>query len=169
MDDIDKKILTLLQDNDRISFAKIAELLGMAASSIHYRVKKMEKEGIIKKYSAIIDSAKVGYNTTAWLGLSVDPLRMREIAKEIAKYDEVQLVATSTGDHDLVIQVIEKSDRDLWNFVNEKVKTIPGIKSQMDVSSFIDVFKNSFEIKFNIQISKKPVLGKSASVGDFDE
>ncbi len=150
MDDIDKKILTLLQDNDRISFAKISKLLGMAPSSIHYRVRKMEKEGIIKKYCAIIDSAKVGYHTTAWLGLSLDPLRMRDIAEEIAKYDEVQLVATSTGDHDLVVQVIEKSDRDLWNFINKKIKTIPGVKSQMDVSSFIDLFKKSFEIKFDI-------------------
>jgi len=150
MDDIDKKILTLLQENDRISYAKIAELLGMAASSIHYRVRKMEKEGIIKKFSAIIDSAKVGYPTTAWLGISVDPLRMREIAEEIAKFDEVQLVATSTGDHDLVVQIIEKNDRDLWNFINQKIKTIIGIKSQMDVSNFIDVFKKSCDIKFNI-------------------
>jgi len=150
MDDIDKKILTFLQDNDRISFAKVAGLLGMAASSIHYRVKKMEKEGIIIKYSAIIDSAKVGHHTTAWLGLSVDPLRMREIAKEIAKYNKVQLVATSTGDHDLVVQIIEKNDRNLWNFINEKIKTIPGVKSKIDVSSFIDVFKNSFEIRFDI-------------------
>ncbi|MHA1669262.1 MAG: Lrp/AsnC family transcriptional regulator [Promethearchaeota archaeon] len=147
---MDKKILIILQKNNKISLAKIAELLGMAASSIHYRVRKMEKEGIIKKYSIIIDSVKVGYPTTAWLGISVEPLRMREIAKKMAEYDEVQLVATTTGDHDLVIQIIEESERDLWNFINEKIKTIPGVKSQIDVSCFIDVFKRSFEIKFNI-------------------
>lgn len=140
-----------MQEDGKISFAKMAKSLRMAASSIHNRVKKMEKEGIIKKYNAIIDSTKVGYPTTAWVGLSVDPLRMKEIANQIAKYDEIQIVASSIGDQDIVLQLAQANDKDLWRFINKKIKTILGVKSTMNVSSFIDVFKNTIEIKFKVE------------------
>lgn len=150
MDEIDKKILNLLQKDDKISYQAMSEELKMAASTIHNRVKRMKERGIIKQFSAIIDSQKVGYQTTAWLGLSVDPRRMKEIAEKIASYENVQVVAISSGDHDLVAQVISKDDKELWKFINSKIKTIEGVSTQMDVSGFIDVYKHSNNIQFKV-------------------
>ena len=148
MDNTDKKILDILQDNDKLSYYKIAKILNMATSTVHSRVKKMEKNGIIKSFSAIIEPAKVGYNTMAIIGLTVDAGKMSKVAQKISSYKEVQILSTSTGDHDLIALVIAKDEKSLWRFVNQRIKTLDGIKSRMDVSSFIDIYKNSHVIKF---------------------
>ena len=150
MDDIDKKILNILQNNFRISYKKLGKKVKMAASSVHNRVQKMLDKGIIKKEDTIVNPMKAGFNTIAMLGLSVDPLKMDEIAEKITTFKEVQLIATTTGDHDIVARVIAEDEKALWRFINEKVKTIDGIKSRMDVSSFIDIYKISYKINFEV-------------------
>ena len=151
MDDTDKKILNILQNNYRISFKDLGKKIGMAASSVHNRVQKMINVGIIKKEDTIIDPMKVGYETIATIGLSVDPLKMEGVAKIIAKYDEIQLVATTTGDHDIIVRVVERNEKSLWRFINEKIKIIEGIRPQMDVSSYIDVYKTDHKINLKIE------------------
>ena len=148
MDDVDKKILNLLQENYRISYQELSEKLGKAASTIHNRVQNMINEGIIKEFDTIIDPFKVGFDANAILGISVNPLRIHEVAKEIASFKQVQLVATSTGDHDIIVRVIETDEKSLWRFIKNKIKTIEGVKPQMDVSSFIDIYKMTHKIKF---------------------
>lgn len=149
MDKVDQKILSLLQKNDKISYTKLAKYLNLAASTVHNRVKNMEKKGIIKQYSAIINPDKVGYNARALLGITVNPEKMKDIAQKLATYEEVQLVAVSTGDHDIVVQIIAENEKTLWRFINTKIKSIDGIKSRMDVSSFIDVYKNTHIVGFD--------------------
>ena len=134
-------ILELLQNNSKITFKEIGEKLNMAASSIHHRVKKLEKNGVIQNYSININPFKVGYATIAILGLSVDPLKMKQVVKELSEFDEIQLVVTTSGDHDIVIQMMAETEKKMWRFINEHIKTIDGIKSNIDVSSFIDVAK----------------------------
>ena len=148
MDDIDKKILNILQNNYRISYKELGKKVMMAASSVHNRVQRMLDEGVIKKEDTIINPIKAGFETVAILGLSVDPLKLNEVAEKIASYNKVQLVGTTTGDHDIIASVIAKDEKSLWRFINEKIKTIDGIRSTMDVSSFIDIFKMTYKINF---------------------
>jgi Lrp/AsnC family transcriptional regulator for asnA, asnC and gidA len=148
MDLIDKKILNILQDDDKLSYHKIAKALNLSASTVHSRVKKMKQNGVIKRFSAIIEPLKVGFNSIAIIGLTTDANKMKEAAKTLSLCKEVQIVSTSTGDHDLIALVIAEDEKSLWRFINQKVKTIDGIQSRIDVSSFIDVFKFSHAIKF---------------------
>lgn len=150
MDNTDKKILNILQNNFQISYKDLGRKVKMAASSVHNRVQKMLDEGIIKKEDTIINPMKAGFDTIAILGLSVDPRKMDEVAESIASYEEVQLIATTTGDHDIVVRVFAENEKSLWRFINEKIKTIDGVKPQMDVSSFIDIFKMSHKIEFKV-------------------
>ncbi len=149
MDPIDKKILQIVQEDDKVQYQKIAEELGIGASTVHYRIKKLLKNGTIKSFSANIDPEKVGYTTTAVLGVNVDPLKMDEIAKKLASYDEVQVVATSSGDHDIIVQIIARDGKHLWHFINEKIKTIEGVEKKLHVSSFLDIYKRTNMIKFS--------------------
>jgi Lrp/AsnC family leucine-responsive transcriptional regulator len=71
IDEIDRQILTLLQDDARLSNAAIAEQVGLTASTIFERIKKLEKRGVIKKYVAIVDPAEVGRPITAFVRLTV--------------------------------------------------------------------------------------------------
>ena len=148
MDDIDRKILNILQNNYRISYKELGKKVIMAASSVHNRVQRMLDEGIIKKEDTIIDPMKAGFETVAILGLSVDPLKMNKVAEKIATYNKVQIVGTTTGDHDVIASVIAKDEKSLWRFINEKIKTIDGVRPKIYVSSFIDIFKMSQKINF---------------------
>ena len=143
MDDIDKKILNILQRNDKTQYQKIAEQLNLGASTVHYRIKKLMKNGIITNFSAIIDPERVGYTTTAVIGLNVDPLKMHDIARQLTSYNEVQIVTTSSGDHDLIIEVLAKDGKHLWRFINEHIKTIDGVEKKIHVSTFLDVYKRT--------------------------
>jgi DNA-binding Lrp family transcriptional regulator/CheY-like chemotaxis protein len=151
IDDKDKEILNFLQENYRISYKDLSKQVNLAASTIHNRVQNMIKEGIIKKFDTIVDPSKVGYNVIAILGLSVDPLKLDDIAIKLSEYGEIQLVASSTGDHNLIAKVISKDEKSLWRFINEEIKTLNGIQLPMHVSSFIDIFKMSHKINFEIE------------------
>ena len=152
MDDIDKKILNILQNNFRISYKDLGKKVKMAASSVHNRVQKMLDEEIIKKEDTIINPMKAGFDTIAILGLTIDPLKLDYVAEKITTLSEVQLVGTTTGDHDIIARVIAKDEKSLWRFINEKIKTIDGVKPKMDISSFIDIYKMSHKINFNFEI-----------------
>lgn len=150
IDEKDKEILNYLQDNYRISYKDLSKKVNLAASTIHNRVQNMIKEGIIKKFDTLVDPFKVGYNTIAILGLSVDSLKLDDLAKKISKYDEIQLIASSTGDYNLLVKIIAKDEKNLWRFINEEIKTVDGIQLPIQVSSFIDIFKMSHKINFKI-------------------
>ena len=150
-DEKDKEILNYLQENYRISYKDLSNKVNLAASTIHNRVQNMIKEGIIQKFDTLIDPFKVGYESIAILGLSVDPLKLDDIAKKLAEYNEIQLVTSSTGDHNLLVKVIAKDEKNLWRFVNEEIKTMDGIQLPMHVSSFIDIFKMTQKVNFNIR------------------
>jgi Lrp/AsnC family transcriptional regulator for asnA, asnC and gidA len=147
IDETDKKILNIIQENDKIPYRELAGKLKLAASTIHNRITKMIEEEIIKQFGAVVDPEKIGYNTIALVGLSVDPVKMSEIAEKIASFDETQLVAISSGDHDIITQIIAKDEKSLWNFINVKIKTINGIKPQIHVSNFLDIYKSTQSIK----------------------
>jgi Lrp/AsnC family transcriptional regulator, leucine-responsive regulatory protein len=71
IDAIDRKILGLLQGDARLSNADMAEAVGLTVSSVHERVKKMERKGIIKGYVAVVDAEKLGKPLLAYLRLTV--------------------------------------------------------------------------------------------------
>ncbi len=73
IDDTDRKLLDLLQCNARISNAEMAAKVGLTVSSVHERVKKMERKGIIKGYVALVDPDKLGKELLAFLRLTVAP------------------------------------------------------------------------------------------------
>lgn len=71
IDDIDRQLLHLLQEDCRLSNAALAEAVGLTASSVFERVKKLEKQGIIQKYVAVVDAAAVGKPITAFIRLTI--------------------------------------------------------------------------------------------------
>ena len=148
MDEINKKILNIIQENDKISYQEMSEQLNMAASTIHNRVKNMENDGIIKQYSAIVDPYKAGFDSIALIGLSVDIHKMNEIVERLCSFDEIHMVAVASGDHDIIIQMLARNNKELWKFINENIKTIDGVKSKMHVSSFLELRKMNHNIKF---------------------
>lgn len=151
LDKRDKLILNILQENYRISYVEIGKRAKLAASTVHTRVQNMINDGIIRKMDTLVDPIKVGFNTIAIANLAIAPLKLDEVSKKLTLFDEIQLVATAAGEYNLMLKIIAKNEKDLWRFLNEKVLSIEGIKRQINVSNFIDIYKMTEKIKFKIR------------------
>ena len=149
MDDLDLQILKKLQENAKLSYQQIAKMLNAPTSTIHFRVQKMIEEKIIVRFASIIDVGKMGYETVGWVGLSIDPLKTEDMAKTIASFSEVRMVTITGGTHNIVLQILTKDEKELWNFIRENIQTIEGVK-EIDVSSSLKVYKWETCYFFNI-------------------
>ncbi|MHA1380023.1 MAG: Lrp/AsnC family transcriptional regulator [Candidatus Helarchaeota archaeon] len=143
LDDIDRKILFYLQVNCKIPYHEIGKRLKIAPSTVHNRVKRLIKNKIIKAFSAILDPKKLGLNIVSWIGINTKPGKLKEVAKKLISYEEVQVVGSSYGDHDILIQITCRSPNELSNFIRTKIKTIDGVKDEPHIHSsiFTEVFK----------------------------
>ncbi|WP_456471495.1 winged helix-turn-helix transcriptional regulator [Methanocaldococcus sp.] len=128
MDEKDLKIINLLLKNGRMSYTEIAKKLGTSESSIRKRVKKLEEEGVIKGYTAIIDPSKIGYNVVALTGFDTDPDKFLNVADKLAKFDEIKKLYTSTGDHMIMAEIWAKDGKEFSDLIFNKLGKIDGIR-----------------------------------------
>lgn len=153
LDDKDIKILSLLQENSNIPLKKLSKLLSSPITTVHSRIKKLEKLGVIKGYKAIINPNSVGLSTTAFILASFkykieregSPISQREIAKKIARLPGVQEVHIITGDWDILIKVKAKNVHDVGKFVLDKLRLIEGIEKTLTCVVF-ETTKESLDL-----------------------
>lgn len=128
LDEIDTRILELLEEDARRSFTEMAEKLKVSESSIRKRVSALQKEGVIKKFTIKVDHAKLGLNTVAIVGIDVDSDKMLEIAQELCDFKEVKCVATSSGDHMIMLEIWAKNGKELNKLIAEEIGRIEGVR-----------------------------------------
>ena len=122
MDDIDRKIIRLLQEDARKSFNKIADSLGIAVGTAYNRVKNLEDRGILKGYTIMLDSVKLGYGLTALILIEAEGLYLPEVEKELAQLDAVMSIYDITGDYDIAVVARFKNRNALNNFIKSTLK-----------------------------------------------
>ncbi|MBI2651416.1 Lrp/AsnC family transcriptional regulator [Candidatus Woesearchaeota archaeon] len=127
IDGTDKAIIQILEDNARASFLDVAKQLKISESTARKRIHNLESEGIIKKYSAIIEPVKVGYGSVALVGIDVISERFLSVAKALTEFDNVKFVATCTGDHMLMVEIWMEKPYELRNFISEKIAKLEGV------------------------------------------
>jgi len=127
IDQLDKIILNELMKDSRKSIRMLARKLGIPASTLHDRVKKLVKRGIIRGFTVLLDEAKLGYTVKALILINVDGKHILEVEEQIAENPNVQLVLDITGEFDIAILAVFKSIGELDNFVKKLLKN-PYIK-----------------------------------------
>jgi DNA-binding Lrp family transcriptional regulator len=127
IDDVDLRILSLLQEDCRLSFNKIANKLGISVGTAFNHIKSLEKKGIIKGYTAIVDSDKLGYSLTAVIMIQAEGTHLTDIEKEIAKTANVVAVYDITGDYDATV-IAKFKDRASLNAFIKNLLAIPHLK-----------------------------------------
>ena len=115
-DETDINILRILLSDARLSSRQIARKTGVSVGTVLSRMKKMEREGIVKEYSAVVDHEKLGYELTVVIEITVSKGRLFEMAKEIAKVPKVCCVYNVTGLADAMVIAKFKNREDLSNF-----------------------------------------------------
>jgi DNA-binding Lrp family transcriptional regulator len=126
LDEIDIRILEMLQENCNLKLTNIAKELSIAESTIRYRIDRMEKKGIITNYIALLNPRKVGLNITAIMLIKITPQYINSISDELAKFKELRHLFRSTGVYDMISVVNARNIYHL-NEVMEKIKLIDGI------------------------------------------
>jgi len=119
LDETDVKILIKLLGDARLSYRKIAHEIGVSPPTVLTRVEKLEREKIIKFYSAVLDHEKLGYDLTAIIEVTAVKGKISEVEKHIAKLSNVCAVYDITGLTDMMIIAKFKNRKELSNFVKK--------------------------------------------------
>ncbi|WP_314338606.1 Lrp/AsnC family transcriptional regulator GigD [Acinetobacter guillouiae] len=137
LDVIDLKILKLLQEDARLSNQDLADLVHLSASACHRRVKILESNGIIEKYQAKINYAKLGIKIEAMVEIKLAHLTDEDhhtFMTQIRDFDEVINVYIITGESNYVLWVATKDLDSFSQFIINKLNKIKGI---MNINSKI--------------------------------
>lgn len=132
------ELLRVLQKNSRFDITDLTERLGMSRTSVYDRIKKLENEGYIKEYVAIVDQRKAGLKFTVIVNVSLNSQRIEyvdEFLEKISVLDEVMDVYVTGGIFDVVLKVVTKDPDGFNDFVTKKLSAIPHISKIQ--SSFV--------------------------------
>lgn len=126
MDEIDRSILNVLQDNSRLSFRKIAQTIGVTAATVSARVSDMENRGIIKKYTVLLDYDHLDKETLL-ITVDADLSQIDDIVKTMVGLPEICCLLRVTGAFDLVALVRCDGHEGARHLLNH-LKSIPGVR-----------------------------------------
>ena len=148
LDDIDLRILKILQNKSNLTTKELASKVNLSATPVFERVKKLEKEGYIKKYVAILDAEKLDKSLIVFCNITLKE-HTREIGnqfvKDILTLDEVTECYNISGDYDFLLKVMVKDMKHYQNFVLNHLGSVQNIGSAH--STFVmGEIKNSYSI-----------------------
>ncbi|MBI2856671.1 MAG: Lrp/AsnC family transcriptional regulator [Chloroflexi bacterium] len=142
MDELDRKIIGILQQDGRASNAKIARQLGVSEGTIRRRLKRLIQDEAMQVV-AMPEPSRLGYATEAVVALQVDPGKLEDVAEELAKVPETLYVSITTGAFDIFAWVALPSQEALHNFLLSTIGNIPGVK-RSETFVNLSVKKRSF-------------------------
>lgn len=126
IDQLDLKIIGLLQGNGRIAYSDIARAINAPEATIRYRVKRLLDESIIS-ISAFINTGKVKHETVAYIELDVSPDFLESDLKTLASQENISYIASVTGEFNVMLEYIYRNNDDLLSFINS-LKSNPDVK-----------------------------------------
>ncbi|MBN2472722.1 MAG: Lrp/AsnC family transcriptional regulator [Anaerolineae bacterium] len=130
LDQIDLAILDLLQENGRMSNADLARHTNLSPPAIHARLRRLETDGFIRQYAAILDREALGYDLLCFISVIIQvhqPNSVGSIKEAMQALPEVLECHHVTGEYDYLLKVAIRNRKELEHFVMEKLTPIPGI------------------------------------------
>ena len=125
LDDLDRRLLALLQADGRASYADLGEAVGLSLAGARLRVLRLQERGVLQ-IVAVTDPLALGYGQMAQIGIVVDA-DVRAVADAMAAIDEVIYVVLTAGSFDLLVEVVATDSDDLLAIVNDRIRAVPGV------------------------------------------
>lgn len=135
----DRAIIRLLQKDARMSYAELSRATGIPESTVRRRMDRLQQRGVIE-FSMLADPARLGYDLRALIGLRIELRRLDEIAKTLSEMHEVTFAGFVTGNFDIIVQVVVRSQEALVEFLTVTLAKVDGVKST-------ETFVMPYEIK----------------------
>ena len=139
-DELDMKLLFELTMNGNISVPVLSKKLGINASVLYSRIKRLVKKKVIKKFTIEMDDSLLGIGVKASVGINRDPKFKIQIQKKLLEVAEVVSISEVTGRFDIIIQVYAQDLEELHTVVIEKIGKIEGIQN---TETFVELQKTS--------------------------
>lgn len=136
MDEIDRRILDILQKDGKVSQARIAESVGLTTPSVNERIKKLETRGFIRRFTALLDPGLVGMPLVAYVDVMLEhPRHERPFLEEIEGLLDVQECHAISGDFGYRLKVRARDLEAFEGLLREKIQTIRGVlRTRVDLA-----------------------------------
>lgn len=142
IDKVDSAILAILVDNGKIPYTEIAKMVDISHGTVHQRVKKLEKMGIIQKTSVVIDYSKLGYKLTCYLGVLVNSgLNIDKVCNDLKSIPQITVANITSGKFNITCK-IRALDTEHAKRIIQKIHSIEGVIRTETTVSF-EEFINS--------------------------
>ncbi len=132
LDATDRKILAVLQEDGRISLSDLAARVALSPSPCLRRIRRLERTGIIARYVAVLDQAKVGLGVSVFVSIKLESQRVEALErfkKAIAKWPEVLECYLMTGPRDYLLRIVVADLEAYEQFLKQKLTRVDGVSS----------------------------------------
>ncbi len=150
LDATDIKILDILQQDGRITTKALADQLNLTTTPVFERVKRLEKDGVIKKYVALVDNRKLDLSLTAFISISLTKhsrTYLEKFVTEVNQYPEVMECYHIAGNFDFLLKIVVKNMEKYESFILTKLSTIANLGQVQ--SSFVlsnNIHKTAYQV-----------------------
>jgi DNA-binding Lrp family transcriptional regulator len=130
LDDLDQHILDILQQEGNISNAELARRISLSPPATYARVRRLEEQGYIRQYAALLNPEKLGYDMLCFVQISLQlhqPGQVQGVREAIRQFPEVLECYHVTGEYDYLLKVVIHNRKDLERFVVERLTPVPGV------------------------------------------
>lgn len=124
---LDQKIVTALEADARMSFAALAEHVGLSKTPCWKRVKALEEAGIIRGYRTMLDPARLGFGIEAFVQVSIDPERFEAFEAAVREHPLIWRCHATTGEADYLLHVLASDMADLDRLLRQELSRLPGV------------------------------------------
>jgi Lrp/AsnC family leucine-responsive transcriptional regulator len=128
MDKIDHHILTLLEDDGRLSFAEIGDQVGLSKTPCWQRVRELERTGVIRGYRAEIDSAQLGLEVEAFVQVTLSSVQHAQFEAAVLRHPAVLQCFTTAGQADYLMHVLVAGIAELDSLLRMEISQLPGVQ-----------------------------------------
>ena len=147
IDNLDRDILTILVKDAKVPYTEIAKKLMVSPGTIHVRMKRMERLGIVKGATLELDPAKIGYDLTAFVGVYlIKGSVYNEVIDEINQIPEIVEAHYTTGEYSIFVKILSKNTDHLREVIGEKLQSLNGVMRTETIISLGESIKKQVSV-----------------------
>lgn len=146
LDDTDRRILRVLQNKGRMSNAELSESVNLSPSACHRRVQRLEQDGFIKGYVAMLDARKMGVPTTVFVEITLQGQAdetLDAFEKAVARIPDVLECHLMAGTADYILKVVAENTEDFARIHRQHLTRLPGVAQMQSSFALRTVFKTT--------------------------
>ena len=148
IDNLDKKILSILSKNARIPFKDVAAECGVSRAAIHQRVQHLIEGNVIMGSGFDVNPKSLGYHTCTYVGLTLERGSMyKDVVERLQHIPEVVECHFTTGPYTMLLKLYAKDNEQLMDLLNNQLQSIPGVVSTETLISLEQSIKREIPVK----------------------